>query len=90
MLAAIIAAVNVAVMISYHNQVLDAIVDYQFGDKSSYFIQPFEVEVHEPDQTAEIKSGAVDDATTPLCFTVVRYNAPNQSPGSAGRYSAGK
>ncbi|MDD6428394.1 MAG: acyltransferase [Lachnospiraceae bacterium] len=42
-LAAIIAAVNVLVMISYHNQVLDAIVDYQFGDKSSYFIQPFEV-----------------------------------------------
>lgn len=36
------------------------------------------------------KSGAVDDATTPLCFTVVQYNAPNQSPGSAGRYSAGK
>ena len=34
---------NLFLMFSYRNQVLDAIVDYQFGSKDKYFIQPFEV-----------------------------------------------
>lgn len=39
----LIVLINLALMFSYHNQVLDAIVEYQFGDKKSYFVQPFEV-----------------------------------------------
>lgn len=39
----LIILINLILMFSYRNQVLDEIVDYQFGSKKSYFVQPFEI-----------------------------------------------